>query len=324
MQTTASHTIPSADFAAVRDLEQLYSLLRETGMGPGWNKPEPAIWPAPKKNFVPAHWRYALAKPALAAAGGLVSTELAERRNLILANPVPGNNYATARTIIAAYQMVMPGETARTHRHTPNALRVVVDSDPEMYTIVSGRKIPMLPGDVLLTPNWLWHGHSNESASCAYWIDFLDAPLVQLLEPMFFEAHPDTIERTEIVDERSPMRFAFADMRGRVRDEPESAPGQRELRLGPTELSTLSLTLVALDKGCNAAAKRTTANCTFAVVEGSGRSVIDEHVFEWERGDVFVVPAWRRHEYRANEPSCLVRVSDEPVMRALALLREEA
>lgn len=320
-QVSRSLTSPAA-FASVKNLDQLHALLRDTSMGPGWNKPEPAIWPAPRKNFVPAHWRYALAKPALAAAGGLVSTELAERRNLILANPIPGNTYATARTIIAAYQMVMPGETARSHRHTPNALRVVVDSEPEMYTIVSGKKIPMLPGDVLLTPNWLWHGHSNESASCAYWIDFLDAPLVQLLEPMFFEHHPDTLERTETVDERSPMRFAFEEMRHRVSQLPEAQPGQRQLRLGPAELKTLSLTLLSLAAQSNCAAKRTTANCTFAVIEGSGRSMFDEQTFEWERGDVFVVPAWRRHEYHAHEQSYLLRVSDEPVMRLLDLLRE--
>src|SRR3982074_3762524 len=56
----------------------------------------------------------------------------------------------------------------------------------------------MEPGDVLLTPNWSTHGHGNRGKACAYWLDFLDAPLVQLLEPMFFEAledeHPD--ERT--------------------------------------------------------------------------------------------------------------------------------
>ena len=40
---------------------------------------------------------------------------------------------------------------------------------------------------MLLTPNWSTHGHGNHSKACAYWLDFLDAPLVQLLEPMFFE-----------------------------------------------------------------------------------------------------------------------------------------
>ena len=200
------------DFAAAQDIERLYQLLEAAGVGPGWNKPEPSLWPAPKKNFLPAHWSYSLAKAALDSAGKFVSTELAERRNLILFNPVHGNNYATVRTLIAAYQMVMPGEAARSHRHTPNALRLVVDAAPGNYTVVDGKKLPMLPGDVLLTPNWSWHGHSNESAECGYWIDFLDAPLVQFLEPMFFEPLPGGgVEQAAAVDERSPMRFAFAD-----------------------------------------------------------------------------------------------------------------
>jgi len=49
--------------------------------------------------------------------------------------------------------MVLPGEAARSHRHTPNALRLVVDAAPGNYTVVNGKKLPMRPGDVLLTPN---------------------------------------------------------------------------------------------------------------------------------------------------------------------------
>jgi len=89
--------------------------------------------------------------------------------------------------LVAAYQMIMPGEWARVHRHTPNALRLILDAEPGTYTEVDGVNIAMEPGDVLLTPNWSTHGHGNDSKACAYWLDFLDAPLVQLLEPMFFE-----------------------------------------------------------------------------------------------------------------------------------------
>ena len=43
-----------------------------------------------------------------------------------------------------------------------------------------------LPGDVVLTPSWSWHGHANESDATSYWIDFLDIPFVHLTEAMFF------------------------------------------------------------------------------------------------------------------------------------------
>jgi gentisate 1,2-dioxygenase len=313
----------TAEFAAARNMEELYALLAAAGMGPGWNKPEPSLWLSPKSAFVPAHWPYSAAKPALDAAGRFVSTELAERRNLILFNPVPGNTYGTARTMICAYQMVMPGETARSHRHTPNALRLVIDASPRAYTVVDGKKLPMLPGDVLLTPNWSWHGHRNESADCAYWIDFLDAPLVHFLEPMFFEPFPGGAERTEAVDEKSPMRFPIAEIRARLEAQAESRPGERELRLGPPHIETMALTVTRLAAGAGSAAGRSTANSIFAVIDGHGRSSIDDREFEWRRGDVFIVPTWRRHRCRALEESLLLRVSDEPLMRKLNWLRQQ-
>src|SRR5580700_11164764 len=184
-----------ADLARSGTLEELYGKLDAVGMGPGWNKPTPSLWPTPRKTFVPAHWRYELARGALDAAGRLINTALAERRNLILFNPAEGNTYGTVRTLVAAYQMIMPGEWARVHRHTPNALRLVLDAEPGTYTRVDGEDIVMAPGDVLLTPNWSTHGHGNHSKTNAYWLDFLDAPLVQLLEPMFFEIAGEEGER---------------------------------------------------------------------------------------------------------------------------------
>src|SRR6202140_4381052 len=176
-----------SDFARAGSLQELYDKLETVGMGAGWNKPTPSLWPSPRKTLVPALWKYELARGALDAAGRLINTELAERRNLILFNPAEGNTYATVRTLVAAYQMIMPGEWARAHRHTPNALRLILDAEPGTYTEVDGVDIAMAPGDVLLTPNWSTHGHGNRSKACAYWLDFLDAPLVQMLEPMFFE-----------------------------------------------------------------------------------------------------------------------------------------
>jgi gentisate 1,2-dioxygenase len=309
----------------VGSLDELHELLRRQGMGPGWNKPEPSLYPLPKRAFVPAHWPYRAAREALHAAGGLVSTEFAERRNLILANPVPGNTYGTTRTLVAAYQMVRGHEVARSHRHTPNALRLALDCAPGTYTVVQGRKYPMEPGDVLLTPNWLWHGHSNESDRDAYWIDFLDAPLVQLLDPMFFEHFPDGIERTDEVAASSPMRFAWAETARRL-DGTLARDGVTEVALegpgGAPALDTIALAVLRLSAGATTPPLRTTANAIVAVIEGHGESEIDGTRFTWERGDVIAVPAWRQHVHRAGQGGAhLLRVSDEPVMRKLNWLR---
>src|SRR3990167_4743988 len=116
-------TMTTTDLVSSPSLEALYQGLAPLSIGAGWAKPTPSLWPEPHKNFEPAMWRWADGRAALTAAGRLVNTELAERRNLILFNPVEGNTYATVRTLIAAYQSVLPGETTRSHRHTPNALR---------------------------------------------------------------------------------------------------------------------------------------------------------------------------------------------------------
>jgi gentisate 1,2-dioxygenase len=199
------------DLSAARSLEEYYPRLAAANMGAGWNKREPSLYPTPKKTFLPAHWPYRTARAALDAAARLIGTQDAERRNLILHNPLPGNAYGTAPTIVAAYQMIKATEVARSHRHTPNAMRFILETGPKAYTIVDGKKVPMEPGDVLLTPNWSWHGHSNEGAYNAYWIDFLDVPLTHLLGPVFFEQLDESfVEDAAEVAADSPWRFPFA------------------------------------------------------------------------------------------------------------------
>jgi gentisate 1,2-dioxygenase len=311
----------AAALAAARNMEELITVLGETGMGPGWAKPEPSLWPLPRQNFVPAHWSYSLSKPALDAAGKYVSTELAERRNLILYNPIPGNNYATAPTLICAYQMVRGHETARSHRHSPNALRLVLEAQPKAYTVVEGKKIPMLPGDVLLTPNWAWHGHANESDADAYWIDFLDVPMVHLLGPMFMEFHKEWVEQTNEVDAESPFRFPWATTQAKL-DAQATPGGHRSLLLGPKQMDTIALNVHRLDAGAAWSSPRSTVSNILAVMEGAGQSEIEGRSFSWKRGDVMVVPAWCTATHRASERSHLLAVSDEPLLRKLGWYRE--
>jgi gentisate 1,2-dioxygenase len=305
------------NFDAASDLDALYRLLDRVQMKNGWAKPTPSIYPEPKQVFVPAHWRYVDARAALHAAGRLVGTEWAERRNLIMANPIPGNDYATVRTLVGAYQMVKGGEAARSHRHTPNAMRVVLEAAPKTYTVVEGKKIPMLPGDVLLTPNWCYHGHANEAEQEAYWIDFLDAPLVQFLGPMFFNVHPDFLQQADAVEEKSPMRFAYADYKPRLMQSPECAPGVRSLELGPPRLATFDRVAVHIAKGVKWMCPRSTDNQIFTVIEGSGRSVIGEREFAWAAGDMFAAPSWYPQQHHSGEGAVLLRVSDAPLMRML-------
>jgi len=324
-------TTPSRqDLAQSGSLEELYGKLEKVRMGAGWNKPTPSLWAAPRKTFVPAHWAYEQARGALDAAGRLINTELAERRNLILVNPAEGNTYGTVRTLVAAYQMIMPGEWARAHRHTPNALRLILDAEPGTYTEVDGTNIAMEPGDVLLTPNWSTHGHGNNSKACAYWLDFLDAPLVQLLEPMFFE--PCEEEGHEAFEQEhaapttdSPFVFTLKETLRRF-DERKPDPGGpfgTQIALGAPALDTTALFMMRLAPGVRTATHRTTANNIFAVVRGTGATTVDGGRFAWRRGDVIAAPAWRPHFHEASDDAILFRITDEPVMQRLGFYRVE-
>ena len=302
-------------------LDELYGHLGQITMSAGWAKKTPSLWPEPKKTFQAHRWSYAQAKGGLDAAGRLINTELAERRNLILMNP--GEGYATSRTIVAAYQMIMPGEKARSHRHTPNALRLVIDAEPGAYTIVNGEKLAMMPGDVVLTPNWCWHGHGNEGRASAYWLDVLDVPLVQLLEPMFFEPHPEEFETETTVPTDSPMHFSWADTERRLAEaEARNGAGHAEIALGEPALDTMALAMLKLKPGVGTPARKVMANNVFGVVEGEGTTEAEGETLTWKRGDVIVVPAWQSHVHHSNDGAVLFRVTDEPVMQKLGFLRE--
>ena len=305
------------NFDSAQDLPALHDLLEHVQMKNGWAKPTPSLYPSPKQVFVPAHWRYRDARAALHAAGRLVGTEWAERRNLIMANPIPGNDYATVRTLVGAYQMIKGHEAARSHRHTPNAMRIVLEGAPDMYTVVDGVKIPMLAGDILLTPNGAWHGHLSETDQEGYWIDFLDAPLVQHLGPMFFEVHPDTLEKSNGVDARSPMRFAYAEYRPRLLESTEIKPGVRILELGPPQLATFDRVVLHLAAGTQWHCPRSTANRIFTVIEGKGVTRVAGREFHWCTGDMFALPSWYDYSLDAGSDALLLRVSDEPLMRML-------
>jgi gentisate 1,2-dioxygenase len=317
------------ELAQSGSLEELYGKLPLVNIAPGWNKKVASLWSEPKKNFMPAHWKYEQARGALDAAGRLINTELAERRNLVLYNPVSAESYGTVKTMVAAYQMIMPGEWARSHRHTPNALRLILDSEPGTYTEVDGVKIAMEPGDVLLTPNWSSHGHGNDSRACAYWLDFLDVPLVHLLEPMFFEPAEEEGGEKEsggtAPTTDSPFVFTMSDTVKRLdaaKADP-SGPFATQVQLGNPAMDTIGLYMMRLAPRVRTAPYRGTTNNIYAIVKGHGVTTVDGERFEWNRGDVIAAPAWRPHFHESADDALMLRVTDEPVMARLGFLRVE-
>lgn len=319
---SAAGTSSAGDAAT---LEELYDALGDMEMTAGWiDRKSPILHAEPKTQFQPMHWQYASARDAMDAAGRLINTELAERRNLVMRNPVEGNEIATTKTLVSAYQMILPGEKARSHRHAPHALRVIIDGKGSFST-VDGEKTPMETGDIVLTPGWCWHGHGHDGDRPAYWFDGLDVPMNHLLEPMFFEEHPDGFEDVETVAEVSPYRFSWdgtlkALETAKADDEGYFGP---RIRLDAPSMPTIGLNVHRWDSGFKSRRQRSATNNIFVVMQGSGTSVIGGEEFNWGYGDTIAAPIWSWIEHRASEDAVMFHMTDEPLMRFAKYYRFE-
>lgn len=308
-------------------LEQLVSSIGQQHCVPGWIAHQrPLLWPKPVSALLPAHWQYERIRPALVEAGRLIGTDRAERRNFILRNPVPGNDFATTRTLIGAYQSILPGERARSHRHSPHALRVILDSRGS-YSVVNGRKHLMETGDVVLTPGGCWHGHGHDGGEQAFWFDCLDIPLVQLLEPMSNEEYPGGWEPDIVEDAASPMRLPWSDTRSLL-DEAERQARPHAwfgttIQLSTPALPTISIQVHRMRHGTEGIPYRHSASSIFVVLQGSGRSDIGPATFEWNFGDVLAAPMGMVLRHKAQEDAVLVELSDEKLMRYCGFYRSE-
>lgn len=154
------------------------------------------LWPSlravlppgkPRPRTTPVRWSFAEVRELLIRAGELTPIEKAERRVLVLANPGHGlTNMQASSTIYMGIQLILPGELAPNHRHTPNAVRMVIEGKGA-YTTVEGEPCEMLPGDLVLTPSGMWHEHHHEGEGPFIWLDVLDLPLFYYLETSWVE-----------------------------------------------------------------------------------------------------------------------------------------
>lgn len=353
MVTEALHEDARISNDASAEREAFYAELVDFGMGALWNVLGDALTSAPRVRSVPYIWRYRDVRPRLLRAGELVTAEEAERRVLMLLNPgVPETPAATA-TLFAGMQLILPGEIAPTHHHTPSALRFIVEGDGA-YSAVEGEQAIMRKGDYLTTPNWTWHDHGNESEGPMIWLDGLDIPFVTKLDAVFFEEYPeqrqpivkpidDSIRRWgsnlrpswQVHDKlHSPLLVyrwtaARAALHG-LRDDTGSPFDGIIMEYtnpytgGPT-LPTMAAYLQLLRKDEHTRAHRHVASTVYHVAEGGGHSVIAGQRFDWEEGDTFVVPAWAWHEHASEGgEAVLFSFSDRPILRSFGLDREEA
>jgi gentisate 1,2-dioxygenase len=316
-----SQVASSNSFSAAGRVETLDDLYREAGrldMRAGWVKypNAPAMTSSPRSRFVPMHWRYSDAKPALDVAGRLMDTSQAERRNLILSNSTCVGGLDALRTLMCAYQLILPGEVARAHRHTAHALRVILDAQGS-FSIVNGKKHLMETGDVVLTPGGHWHEHGHDGAEPAYWIDILDVPLTCLFETWRFEPHPAHFQEKVEWAEASPFLFSAASIAARLEKaeaDPHGFYGPR-IALEAPMMPTLGLSVERLAAGSATRGYTSNANHLFCVMRGSGVSTVEGETYRWNRGDIIAAPAWNRIAHRADSDAQIFTCSDEPMLR---------
>ncbi len=326
--------------------------IADNNLAPLWERLHTLITPEPASAAVAALWKYDEIRPLLMEAGELIAAKEAERRVLVLENPGLEGLSRITTSLYAGLQLVLPGEVAPAHRHTPTALRFVVDGEGA-YTAVEGERTVMHEGDFVITPNWTWHDHGNESDQPMIWLDGLDVPMVQFFDASFVEPGADDSQQLQRPEGDSRARYGSGLMPvgrvptshaspivsypyARTRDALEQMRRAEEwdphhgLRLrytnpdnGDYVLPTIGTFIQLLPKGFETANYRSTDGTVFSVADGSGRTIVGDQVLEWKKRDTFVIPSWRWHRHIADDEAVLFSFSDRPIQEKVDLWREE-
>jgi gentisate 1,2-dioxygenase len=326
--------------------------LERLALAPLWTALH-ALLPGERESRVAPHrWRWAELRGPLLEAARLVPMEQAERRVLVLRNPGLGGAYGATATLFAGLQIILPGEAAPSHHHTPSALRMIVEGHGA-YTTVEGVRCDMEPGDLIITPPMCWHDHGHEGTEPVIWLDGLDIPLVRAFEAAWASkmrpAEPPAIGHDSSQDELTAaglvprdsrysdtgypqVRWPWRTVRAALARMAESAPLDSRVSLryvnpttGRPPLPTMGCEAHWVRPGERTRAARRTTSAVFHVIEGRGESRVGDAVLTWEAGDCFVAPPWQWIEHRngTGAPACLFHFDDEPAVRALGLWREE-
>ncbi len=330
----------SADYAELR------RAWKNAHLVPLWESPT-AHKPPPAPEM--AHlWSWETIRPLIGRTVDITSPAAVERRVLSLVNPAARapEDELTTKNLSAAIQVLLPGESARPHRHSINALRFVLEGQGAV-TVVDGKPCPMEIGDLILTPAWCWHEHIHPGNGPMIWLDALDVPLhlyfgTAEFQPGPVNDKPATIPdeafavaniAPEIADDRSKhspvFRYPYEFAAAAVAAAPLAADGSRRVRYlnpvtGGCAMSFIDSHLMQIDPGVRTRLVRSTSNAICCVAEGSGETTVGDTMVRWKRHDIFTLPKgnWFKHK-SMDQTARLFVVSDRDLMARLGLLRDE-
>ncbi|MEM8935029.1 MAG: cupin domain-containing protein [Pseudomonadota bacterium] len=268
---------------------------------------------------------------------------------MVLSDPGRGDGamQATA-SIYLGLQLLLPGETAPNHVHTPSAARIVVEGEGG-YTTVDGEKLPMHRGDVVLTPGGEWHEHGHDGEGPVIWLDALDLPIFYYLEgsyateggPQSPRNRPDASEVEYLASGLRPTRKKEAAVRkypmvrypwtrteaalremGKYADDPLVELDYVNPETGADALPTLGFTATMLAAGEKHNPPLRSSSAAIHIVSGRGATTIDGERFEWGPSDTLSIPVFADVVHEANEESFFIKVHDRPLQEKLGYYEE--
>jgi len=334
--------------------EEYVSSLTDLNLVPLWPSLRALLpYAKPARQTQPTIWKYNDTRPLLLQAGDLTPIEKAERRVLVLANPGLGlENVQATPTIYLGLQLIKPGETAPNHKHTPSAIRFVVEGEGG-YTVVNGEKLPMEKGDLILTPPGLWHEHGHEGTDPVIWLDALDLPLIYNIEASYcLEGDSQQVSNKP---DGSQTRFrrsgllAYETMDRATADFPLARYPWKEVRTslesyaldrdmgeavqlayvnpetGRECLPTLGFSALMLRPDEELNITRRSASSVFHVIEGAGCATIDGETLSFTESDTLAIPTHADVTVKntsSDTPAFIFVVDDAPLQRKLGIYEE--
>ena len=306
----------------------------------------------PSQTLTPFNWKHEDIDQAVQAATRLLPLDdLGGRRSINMRHPTYPDRLSN--TLVMQVQCLLPGEIATTHRHSPSAIRFVIQGSSKAFTVVEGEPMPMETGDLIVTPNWTWHDHRNEGDEPVLWLDGLDARLVSTWQS-FWEAGEEKqqawkqpvgfVNRAlgharplwmKSEHRTPPMRYPWAETLGTLmalkENEAEGDPSDGiQLSFahpldGSSTLPGFACLIQLLPARRTLKAHRHVSTTVYYVFQGTGATVVGDDCLEWSQGDIFLIPPWasHRHENRTEADAILFAMDDRPVTQALGLFREE-
>lgn len=306
----------------------------------------------PGNDAVPAIWHYRDMRPPLLRAAELVTTEEAERRVLMLENPgLPGSTYILT-SVYSGLQIILPGEIARAHRHSTNAMRFILEGNGA-YSSVEGERVMMSPGDFVLTPYWTWHDHGHVGHEPVIWLDALDNPVAKFFGAMFRENYPGERQPVTAAPNEAEARYGNHLLPVAYKAGARSSPlmlypydRTRETlfklaKLGPIDpaqgvklryanpasggypFPTLAVFVQWLPAGFGGKSYRATDGTVMCCVEGSGSIAFADRTFDFQKGDVWCCPPWLSYRFITTEQCVVFSYSDRAAQEALGFWRED-